>query len=135
MWGDKYLSREEYKLFATTGFTSNKIQIWSYRVEDSVISPHIRIGTSLDGIRFLIETTPRQLVGIDKERTVKFYEFVDKDKRDEEEKEMQREKEFNDTIRVIFNKYDVDQTGSIDYIEGMEFLMDLLEAISRHAGP
>jgi hypothetical protein len=40
---------------------------------------HIQIRTSFsDGIKFVVQTSPTQLVGVDFGKTLMFYDFVDK---------------------------------------------------------
>jgi hypothetical protein len=55
--------------------------------EDKIsLIPHFRIETSLsEGIRYLLQSSPSQIVAVDTFKTLKFYDFIDKKKREEEE--------------------------------------------------
>jgi len=49
----------------------------------------MRIETSFGpsmGIRYLLEASPTQLVAVDTNKTLKFYEFIDKSVKEENEK-------------------------------------------------
>ncbi len=50
------------------------------------MTPHIRIDTSLTlGIKYLLETSSTQIVAVDSDKTLKFYDFVDKAVKEAEE--------------------------------------------------
>ena len=48
------------------------------------------IETSLTGIRYLIEANDTLIVAVDDYKTLRFYEIIDKVKKDEEEREAAR---------------------------------------------
>jgi hypothetical protein len=50
------------------------------------LAPHIKIDTSLSGISKVISSTDTQLVAIDNDHTLKFYDFIDKQHKESEEK-------------------------------------------------
>jgi len=52
------------------------------------LTPHMRIETSFtpgSGIRYLLEATETQIVAVDTHRSLKFYEFIDKQIKEENE--------------------------------------------------
>jgi hypothetical protein len=52
------------------------------------LTPHMRIETSFTpgtGIRYLLEATETQIVAVDTHRSLKFYEFIDKQIKEENE--------------------------------------------------
>lgn len=56
------------------------------------LKPHIRIETSLNsGIKYLLESSDTQIVAVDTHKTLKFYEFIDKIKKEEEERRIAEE--------------------------------------------
>ena len=57
--------------------------------EDKVtLTPHFRVETSLsEGIKYLLQSSQTQIVAVDNFKTLKFYEFIDKQKKEEEEKQ------------------------------------------------
>lgn len=58
----------------------------------TVLKPHIRIETSLNsGIKYLLESSDTQIVAVDTHKTLKFYEFIDKIKKEEEDKRIAEE--------------------------------------------
>jgi hypothetical protein len=59
------------------------------------LTPHIKIQTSLLGIRFLVESSDTQIVAIDIHKTLKFYEFIDKTKKEEDERKAKEEEEMH----------------------------------------
>mmetsp|Transcript_9186 Transcript_9186/g.6943 ORF Transcript_9186/g.6943 Transcript_9186/m.6943 type:complete len:112 (+) Transcript_9186:1021-1356(+) len=87
----------------------------------------IRLETSLPGIRFLLETGPEQMVAVDTEKTLKFYNFVDKNVKEWEEQKKQEQLAYQDIIRNTFAKYDDDQSGVIDFQLAVPFVQDVLE--------
>ena len=58
-----------------------EILIWRLSQKDGQIKMtiHIRISTTFDnGIKYVLQTSPTQLVCVNHEKTLKFYDFVDK---------------------------------------------------------
>lgn len=54
-------------------------KIQSFSKSDPVkLNNHLKINTSLPGIALVKQTSPTQLVCINNEQTLKFYDFVDK---------------------------------------------------------
>jgi len=46
---------------------------------------HIKIATSLQGISAVLQSTPSQIVCVDNDKTLKFYNFIDKMAQQEED--------------------------------------------------
>jgi len=77
--GDK-LTPDTEILVSTAGDQEN-ILIWRLTRESGAIklNSYININTSFtDGIKYIVQTSPTQLVGVNHEKTLMFYDFVDK---------------------------------------------------------
>ena len=78
------------------------------------LNPHIRIETSLiNGIKYLLEASETQIVAVDTHHTLKFYEFIDKVKKEEEEKRAKDEEEMRKRWKEMLVLYDKDNSGKI----------------------
>ena len=53
---------------------------------------------------------------------MKFYDFVDKVEREESERKKKEMNTFSELFKQIFNKYDIDQSGTIEVDELKLFL-------------
>lgn len=65
------------KRFIITGtFDRPEFKIWSWDACKCDLQPHIMIATSFaNGIRYIVENSPEQLVCVDTHKTIKFYDF------------------------------------------------------------
>ena len=64
------------KFLVTTAFDKPEFKMWTFDESSCALNPHIMIRTSFtNGIRFVLETAPEQLVCVDTEKTLKFYDF------------------------------------------------------------
>ena len=82
VWGDFQTEQASSDLVATASLGSSEIRVWMLKVLNDTLSltPHIRIETSMvEGIRFLLEANETQIVAVDTHKTLKFYEFIDKE--------------------------------------------------------
>ncbi len=95
-------------------------------MEDKItMQPHFRIETSLsEGIKYLLQSSPSQIVAVDNFKTLKFYEFFDKQKREEEEKQAKYQEQIRQYIKDMIDKYDVDCNGMLNYEEVHKFMGD-----------
>lgn len=63
---------------ATASEGSKEFRLWKLNVETIELHPYLKIETTFtDGIKFLLETTDTQLAAAN-EKTIKFYDFIDK---------------------------------------------------------
>ena len=73
--------RAEDKFLVSSARDRAEILIWRLSTKDGQIKMtiHIRISTTFDnGIKYVLQTSPTQLVCVNHEKTLKFYDFVDK---------------------------------------------------------
>jgi len=65
------------RFLVTTAFDKPEFKIWTLSNDAKCeLQPHIMIRTSFTyGICFVIESSPTQLVCVDTEKTLKFYDF------------------------------------------------------------
>jgi len=80
----------------TSAFDKNEFKIWKLvnrheKFQRPEFTFHIKISTSLSGISNVLQSTPDQIVCVDNEKTLKFYNFIDK-------VAQAKDKEFEDQI-------------------------------------
>ena len=73
----------------TSAFDKNEFKIWKLvnfheKYKRPEFTFHIKISTSLSGISAVLQSTPEQIVCVDNEKTLKFYNFIDKVAQQEE---------------------------------------------------
>lgn len=73
----------------TSAFDKNEFKIWKLinfheKFKRPEFTFHIKISTSLSGISAVLQSTPDQIVCVDNEKTLKFYNFIDKVAQQEE---------------------------------------------------
>jgi D-mannonate dehydratase len=78
---------------------------------------HIKIATSLSGIGSVLQSTPEQIVCVDNEKTLKFYNFIDKVAQLDEERFQSKLATFLTSITPFFDKLDKDKSGFLDMSE------------------
>jgi len=130
VWGN--FQEEGSDLVATASLGSPEIRIWLLKVlQDSVsLTPHIRIETSMaEGVRFLLEASETQIVAVDTHKTLKFYEFIDKELKEEEEKKAKEEEGITNGLRELLDKYDADFSGKLNYEEASKMFKELYESL------
>ena len=72
------------QFLVSTAADKPEIFIWKLQLTPAAqqvvqMKVHIQIKTSfLEGIKFIVQTAPTQLVGVNFERKLMFYDFVDK---------------------------------------------------------
>ena len=89
--------------------------------------PRISVQTSLtSGIKFLLEASETQLVAVDTNKTVKFYDFYSKAQREYEENQAKIEDQVRQHWKVMLAKYDKDQSGTITVDELGAMMQDMV---------
>jgi hypothetical protein len=71
----------------------------------------MRVDTSFtpgSGIRYLLEGNETQIVAVDTNRTLKFYDFIDKREKEEKERMAAEEEEVIKGLKELFDHYDAD---------------------------
>jgi len=108
-------SSENKKFLVTTAFDKPEFKMWTFDQDKCQLEPHIMIRTSFStGIRFVLETAPEQLVCVDTEKTLKFYDFRhENEKKDADTKKSQIEMIESET-EAVFNKADGDRKGYLE---------------------
>jgi hypothetical protein len=122
LWGDQKRA-EDKSLIATSSLGTPDFRIWLMDLQDGYqlsLTPHMRVETSFapgTGIRYLLEANETQIVAVDTHRTLKFYEFIDKRVKEQNEKIAAEEEEVIKGLKVLFDKYDADQNGILTFDE------------------
>lgn len=70
-----------YKLIATASEGAPQFRLWRMHIQQRELLPYLKIETTFEnGIKYLLETHDTQLAAAN-ESTIKFYDFVDKNKK------------------------------------------------------
>ena len=105
-------------MIATAALNVNEFRIWKYDEKESTLSKHIKVDSSLDqGIKFLMQSSETQIVAVDTERTLKFYDF---------EKKID---EFTEEIEAIWKTFDVSGDGVLQKDEASKFYSAMIKEI------
>lgn len=76
----------KFKLIATASLGAKEFRLWHLMLDTKELQPYLKIETTIEGgIKYLIETQPTQLVAAN-DRTLKFYDFIDKIEKESKEK-------------------------------------------------
>jgi len=79
------------------------------------MDPHIMIRTSFsNGIRFVLETAPEQLVIVDTEKTLKFYDFRHENEKKEADERKAQIENIEAETESVFNRADPDRKGYLE---------------------
>lgn len=63
-------------------------------------------------------------MAVDTSKTLKFYDFIDKVKKEEEERVAAEEEKMHKGLKEMFDKYDLDKSGKITLDEFSVFIAD-----------
>ena len=111
----------EVRYLVTAAFDKKEFKIWKMRARGAYNRPefnfHIKIDTTLHGIASVIQSTPDQLVCVDNEKTLKFYDFVDRAEQKKEEDFQAAVASFNSQLMGLFKQIDKDDSGELDVAE------------------
>ena len=77
----------------------------------------------------MLEASDTQIVAVDTNKTLKFYEFIDKVKKEEEEKKVAEEEKLHRGIKEMFERYDVDKSGRLSFDEFSVFITEYFQSI------
>ena len=119
--GDK--GGEGCQFLVSTAADKPEILIWRLQVTPQAtqtinMKVHIQIKTSFtQGIKYIIQTSPTQLVGVNHEKTLMFYDFVDKTAQQEKEDMERMTEEFSALVEEAFREADADGNGWLDLDE------------------
>lgn len=81
--GDRREADPNVRFVVTAAYDKNEFKIWKLinrheKYNRPEFTFHIKISTSLPGISKVLHSTPDQIVCVDNEKTLKFYNFIDK---------------------------------------------------------
>jgi len=122
LWGDQERS-EGTSLLGTASLGTTEFRIWLMQLSDGCqlsLTPHMRVDTSFGpgtGIRYLLEANETQIVAVDTNRTLKFYDFIDKREKEEKERLAVEEEDVIKGLKELFDRYDADQNGLLTFDE------------------
>lgn len=115
--GDK-LTDDTDILVSTAGDTSN-ILVWRLTRGDKIaLTSYININTTFnDGIKYIVQTQPHQLVAVDHNKTMMFFDFVDQNHALEEQAREDKLQSFKRSVEEVFKTADDDNNGWLDIEE------------------
>lgn len=127
---------KEFKLLATASLGAKEFRLWKLKKSTVSLFPYLKIETTITGgIQFLLETTDTQLVAANA-TCIKFYDFIDKQKKETEEAEKKTTQELNDRIKELFVTIDKDQVWKLDKPNLKDYFLLLFQELGdsfRHA--
>lgn len=137
--GERKEADPNLRFVITSAFDKNEFKIWKLvnrheKFNRPDFTFHIKISTSLSGISQVLQSTPEQIVCVDNEKTLKFYNFIDKVAQQEEEQFQEQIAKFQETIKPFFETIDLDRNGDLDIqeLQGlMQFFVNKYE--ERHS--
>lgn len=95
--------QKEFKLIATASSGAKEFRLWKLRKSTMSLFPYLKIETTIEGgIEFLLETSDSQLVAANA-KCIKFYDFIDKQKKESEDSNKKSKNELNEKIKDIFH--------------------------------
>ena len=90
------------------------------------------IATSFaNGIRYIVENSPEQLVCVDTHKTIKFYDFKHESEKTKKEEEEKQFKLLEEEIYEEFKKADEDEGGSLEEDEATPVIHMILSKFSE----
>ena len=116
-------SNEGYQFLVSTAADKPEILIWRLQVNPQAtqtisMKVHIQIKTSFtEGIKYVVQTSPTQLVGVNFDKKLMFYDFVDKTAQLEKEEMEKMTQEFAGLVEEAFREADADGNGWLDLDE------------------
>lgn len=73
-----------------------------------------------------MEINETKIIAADK-KTIKFYDFEDKEEIKKREEEQKRKQYIYDTTKAVFKKYDVNKNDRLEYDECKKFIKETIE--------
>ena len=117
--GDKV--SEDTEILVSSAADQADIVIWRLEKKSNgknQLNSYIKINTSFnDGIKYILQTSPTQLVGVNHEQTLMFYDFVDKHARAEQKNQEKATEEFASLVEQAFHEADKDGNNWLDIDE------------------
>lgn len=93
---------DSFKLIATASEGASQFRLWKLHLDSKELFPYLKIETTFtNGIKYLLETHDTQLAAAD-EKTIKFYDFIDKNDKEANEKIKQEKEQLQQQMKTIF---------------------------------
>lgn len=129
--GDDFKGEEKFLVSSARDLP--ELLIWKLGEKEGNVklSIHIKVATTFtNGIKYVLQTSPTQLVCVDHDRTLKFYDFVDK-RAQREKKDLEKQtEEFALLVGEAFKEADEDGNGWLDIDE----IRPMCESLVRSFG-
>ena len=116
------------RFLVTTAFDKPEFKIWTFDQEKCQLEPHIMIRTSFSGgIRYVLETSPEQIVCVDTEKTLKFYDFRHENEKRDADKLKTDQKSIEEATEKVFKQADNDNKGYLESEDACRLIAEILE--------
>ena len=91
----------------------------------------MKIETTIEGgIEFLLETSETQLVAANA-KCIKFYDFIDKQKKDHEDLSKKEKNELNEKIKDIFKQVDAEEAWKLNKANLRHYFLMLFQELGE----
>ena len=102
---------DSFKLIATASFGAKEFRLWHLLKANCELQPYLKIDTTIEGgIKFLLESHQTQIVAAN-EKTIKFYDFIDKNAKKKEEDDQKQREETNKIMKETFKTFIDEKVG------------------------
>lgn len=140
--GERTPASSDTRYIVTSAFDKSEFKIWKLINKGQFNRPefqfHIKITTSLPGIKALLQSAPDQIVCVDNQKTLKFYNFIDKVEQKKTEAFQVAQTEFQESIVPFFNLQKKNRDGEVDILklgELLDFLVTDYQSRNENADP
>lgn len=116
------------RYLVTSAFDMPEFKIWTLSNDAACeLLPHIMIKTSFtEGISRVLETSPEQLVCVDTNKSLKFYDFRHEQEKIDAEEKKETLAKLETACMDAFTKADSDRNGLLDFEEIRNFSSEIL---------
>lgn len=99
---------------ATASLGAKEFRLWKLSIAYKTLHPYLKIETTIvGGIKFLLETQDTQIVAANS-KSIKFYDFIDKNDKEAKEKNSKQLEEQNTQMKEHFKSIDKQNVMKLD---------------------
>jgi hypothetical protein len=130
----KDAAADSFKLIATASLGSEIFRLWHLINATCELTPYLKIETTIKGgIKFLLESHSTQIVAAN-EKTIKFYDFIDKVEKKKEEDHIKKTEETNKIMKETFRELIDEEVGmKLDRLKLRKYFANLVTKVPTSA--